>query len=124
MNKYISLIVVLILLSWPTFSQIITVLDSESGAPLETVTLSSNDPRYYTVTNTKGQVVHWRREVWLTSQWNPDHLHSVSTYDVSFLDTTTVWNQRAYIPYKLITQRSQHDNHSDLAASYPHVHSA
>ncbi len=55
MNKYLLLIITLIFLSLSGFSQVITVLDSESGAPLETVTLSSDKPRYYTVTNAKGQ---------------------------------------------------------------------
>lgn len=55
MNRNNILIIALIFTSLSGFSQIITVLDSESGSPLEMVTLSSNEPRYYTVTNAKGQ---------------------------------------------------------------------
>ncbi|MBU2651689.1 MAG: TonB-dependent receptor [Bacteroidetes bacterium] len=55
MKRINTLILISLLINFPVFSQIITVLDSESGAPLDMVTLSSNDPNYYTITNAKGQ---------------------------------------------------------------------
>ena len=38
-----------------TFSQNITIKDKESGDPLESVTLASEDKKVYVVTNNKGQ---------------------------------------------------------------------
>ena len=37
------------------FSQIITVTDRQTGQPLETATLSSEDPKAFTISNSKGQ---------------------------------------------------------------------
>ena len=37
------------------FSQTITIKDKESGEPLESVTLASEDKKVYVVTNSKGQ---------------------------------------------------------------------
>lgn len=53
--KYILFIVLITGLLHPVYAQVITVTDAESGKPLEAVTLVSQTPRAFAVTNKKGQ---------------------------------------------------------------------
>lgn len=53
--KYILFIVLITGLLHPVYAQVITVTDAESGKPLEAVTLVSQTPRAFAVTNKKGR---------------------------------------------------------------------
>jgi len=53
--KSIYILILLIACSISGFSQIITITDKESGQPLDLVTLSSDQPKAFTVTNAEGQ---------------------------------------------------------------------
>ena len=53
--KHLLFILLFVGVLHPSFSQVITVTDAENGQPLEGVTLVSQKPYAYTVTNKKGQ---------------------------------------------------------------------
>lgn len=50
-----SLIAILFLVSCSLYSQIVTIIDVDKGSPLKLVTLSSEKPRVFALTNSKGQ---------------------------------------------------------------------
>ncbi len=51
----IYLLILLFLLAAPAFSQTVTIKDTDTGKPLQSVTLISESPQAYASTNTKGQ---------------------------------------------------------------------